>query len=227
MINKAHAPARALFDGMSPVIIAAAFVFALAPASVHAQTATDTVTPAPGSESSASTSPEDTGAKPATSDKAAAGADVTDEAHPGANAKIVQSDGTDIGSASLTETPSRFILFQAELKGLPAGGNHAIHIHETGKCDGPDFKSAGGHFAAGKQHGILDAAGPHPGDLPNFTVGADGTARIEVFMSGFTLADVLDDDGSAVVIHSGTDDYKSQPAGDAGDRIACGVIEGK
>lgn len=128
--------------------------------------------------------------------------------------------------ASLTETASGAVLFKADLTGLPQG-IHAIHIHETGTCEAPDFKSAGGHLAVGKEHGILSAGGPHPGDMPNMTAGADGTATLEYFLTGISMADVMDQDGSAVVVHAAADDYASQPAGDAGDRIACGVIEAK
>jgi len=103
-----------------------------------------------------------------------------------------------------------------------------IHFHETGKCE-PPFESAGGHFNPGKKaHGVLDLGGSHAGDLPNVVVPAGGKLEFELFVPGLTLAagpsSVLDADGTALVIHAKADDYRTQPAGDSGDRIACGVI---
>jgi superoxide dismutase, Cu-Zn family len=116
------------------------------------------------------------------------------------------------------------VLIAVDLHDLKPG-THAIHLHETGKCEGPAFKTAGGHFnPAKKQHGFMTAEGPHAGDLPNIDVGADGKAKAEFIAGDATLADLQDADGSALVIHAKNDDYKSQPAGDAGDRVACGVI---
>ncbi|MEQ8344727.1 MAG: superoxide dismutase family protein [Sneathiellaceae bacterium] len=114
--------------------------------------------------------------------------------------------------------------------GLPPG-IHAFHIHETGTCDPADgFKSAGGHFnPGGTQHGWNNPAGHHAGDLPNVHVGENGVAAVEVFMAVDVLAagtgNLLDADGAAMVMHQGADDYASDPAGAAGDRIACGVIK--
>ena len=101
-------------------------------------------------------------------------------------------------------------------------------MHETGKCE-PPFKTAGGHFNPGKKdHGALLATGAHAGDLPNVFAAADGTLKFELLAPGLTLAagpnSVFDADGSSVVLHAKADDYRSQPAGDSGDRIACGVL---
>jgi Cu-Zn family superoxide dismutase len=108
-------------------------------------------------------------------------------------------------------------------------GPHAIHIHETGKCEAPKFTSAGGHFnPAHKQHGFMVKEGMHAGDLPNLEVPANGKISFEYFDAHATLSgenSVFDADGSAVVVHAKADDYKSQPSGDAGGREACGVIE--
>ena len=111
-------------------------------------------------------------------------------------------------------------------------GTHGFHVHETGKCEG-DFKRAGGHFGpAGNKHGILVEGGPHAGDMPNIHVPSDGRLNFEVFAPAVTLDEgaegsLFDSDGSAIMVHSGVDDYKSQPSGDAGARIACGVVTNK
>ncbi|PAV31487.1 superoxide dismutase [Virgibacillus profundi] len=112
---------------------------------------------------------------------------------------------------------------------LPAG-THGFHIHETGNCEVPDFKSAGGHFnPTDANHGFDDPEGPHAGDLPNIDVAEDGTANVDVTAEMVTLEKDQDNSlykegGTALMIHSKADDNKSQPSGDAGDRIACGVI---
>lgn len=134
-------------------------------------------------------------------------------------------DGADLGTVEVTSTPLGLLL-KARLKGLP-DGTHAFHIHETGLCDG-DFSSAGGHYNPdGMSHGFLAENGPHAGDMTNF-VATNGTAEFEEFNAMVTLAGdkapLNDADGSALVIHSGADDYLSQPSGAAGDRIACGVV---
>jgi Cu-Zn family superoxide dismutase len=144
------------------------------------------------------------------------------------SATFIDANGKQIGTATLSETPNG-VLIKADLTGLPSG-MHAFHIHEAGKCDAQDgFKSAGGHYAPrGAMHGYKHPDGPHAGDLPNQFVSEDGTLKAEVISHGTTLRDgettLFDDDGSALVIHSGTDDYQSQPSGDAGSRIACAPI---
>jgi Cu-Zn family superoxide dismutase len=137
--------------------------------------------------------------------------------------KLADGAGKDVGTAKLTQT-AHGVLISVDLHDLKAG-THAIHLHETGKCEGPAFKTAGGHFnPAKKQHGFMSAEGPHAGDLPNLDVGADGKAKAEFIAHEASLESLQDADGSALVIHAKNDDYKSQPAGDAGDRVACGVI---
>ena len=131
-----------------------------------------------------------------------------------------------VGTVLLVDTPHGLLL-RGALTGLPPG-THAIHFHEIGKCESP-FKSSGGHFNPTKKaHGVMDPAGLHAGDLPNVVIPKNGKLDFELFAMDLTLADgpttVLDSDGTALVIHAKADDYKSQPAGDAGDRIACGVI---
>jgi superoxide dismutase, Cu-Zn family len=141
-----------------------------------------------------------------------------------AAATLQNTDGDDIGTATLTETANGLTLVVVEAEGVPAG-THGVHVHETGDCSAGDFSSAGGHLAGNADHGVMVEGGPHPGDMPNAHVQDDGTLAIEVFQANLPLDLVLDADGSAVVVHSGADDYESQPSGDAGDRIACGVIE--
>ena len=120
------------------------------------------------------------------------------------------------------------VLVSVEAKGLTPG-LHAVHIHAVGKCEGPGFTSAGGHFnPAQKKHGLKNPQGPHAGDMPNMYVSKDGIGRFEVLNDNITLGpgdrSVFDADGSALVIHVGVDDYATDPTGNAGDRAACGVI---
>jgi Cu-Zn family superoxide dismutase len=132
------------------------------------------------------------------------------------------------GTVVLTETASGTLLVAVEATGVPEGW-HGIHFHETGACEG-DFESAGGHIARGLEHGIGTADGPHPGDLPNVHADADGNIHAEYFTLAVTLAvsgevGLMDEDGSAVILHENPDDYQSQPGGASGARIACGVLE--
>jgi Cu-Zn family superoxide dismutase len=145
-----------------------------------------------------------------------------------ANAALKDAKGADVGSVKLAEVPGG-VLLTLSVKGLPAG-EHAFHVHAVGKCE-PPFTSAGGHFnPGGKKHGLMAAGGHHAGDMPNLHVPSDGVLTVEVMNDTITLAkgkpnSVFDADGSAIVIHAGKDDYTSDPAGNAGARIACGVIQ--
>lgn len=144
-----------------------------------------------------------------------------------ATATLQDPDRNDVGTVEFQETPHG-VLLKIRIDGLPEG-IHAFHIHETGVCE-PPFKSAGGHYnPAGVTHGMLSEDGMHAGDLPNIHV-ADGPLTLEVLAGEVTLAEaaentLFDEDGSAIVIHQGPDDYQTDPAGAAGERIACGVIE--
>ena len=145
------------------------------------------------------------------------------------NAKAVLKDaqGKDVGRVELVQMPHG-VLLKMSLKGFPAG-ERAFHIHAVGKCE-PPFTTAGPHFNPGsKKHGMAAADGAHAGDMPNLHVPASGELSIEIANPMISLAkgaphSVFDADGSAIVIHAAADDYKSDPAGNAGDRIACGVI---
>jgi superoxide dismutase, Cu-Zn family len=143
-----------------------------------------------------------------------------------ATATLKSVQGETVGEATLTDTPNG-VLVRVHLTSAPAGV-HAFHVHETGKCE-PPFTSAGGHLNPGKkQHGVLNAMGMHAGDLPNITVPGSGDLTFDMMLRDVTLkagpSSLLDADGSAVVIHDKADDYASDPAGNAGDRIICGVV---
>lgn len=145
-----------------------------------------------------------------------------------AKATLKTADGKEAGTATLTQTPSG-VLIALAVKGLPAG-EHAFHVHAVGKCE-PPFTSAGGHFnPAGKKHGMMAADGHHAGDMPNLHIPASGELAVEVENAAITLEkgkpnSAFGPNGTALVIHAGKDDYKTDPTGDAGGRIACGVIE--
>jgi len=148
---------------------------------------------------------------------------------PTGKATIINSKGETVGSATLTQGPHS-VTIAVEVSRLPPG-RHGFHIHAIGKCDPPDFQTAGGHFNPfGKKHGLKSPEGPHAGDLPNLEVGPDGRGKIEATVGGLTLGKeglvvLLGSNGTAVVIHAGPDDEMTDPAGNAGARIACGVIK--
>lgn len=160
-------------------------------------------------------------------------------------AELRDRSGKPIGKVTLVQRVSGVIL-QGELEGA-APGWRAIHVHEAGRCEG-EFESAGGHFNPGDAMHGLNAGGPHAGDLPNFWVHDDGSARFEMVTSRFALTGtarvasaaagssggaaagaspvptLFDDDGAAIVVHAQPDDHVSEPSGSAGDRLACGEI---
>lgn len=155
-----------------------------------------------------------------------------DAASATAVAKIIDRQGKPVGTATFKSADGGTVI-NLDIDGLAAGPK-AIHLHAVGTCDDASagFKASGGHLLSDKhQHGFLNQEGPDAGDLPNFKVSETGIAWAEMYTTRATLMDgdsgatILDDDGTAIVIHTSPDDYRTQPIGGAGDRIACGVVK--
>ena len=145
------------------------------------------------------------------------------QAQPKASADMKDATGKTVGEA-IVEQQAGGVQITATFTGLPPG-ERAFHIHTVGKCE-PPFESAGGHFnPTSKQHGKDNPSGPHAGDMPNLDVPQSGRVKVQLTVKDVTLdGGLLDADGAALVVHEGADDYKSDPAGNAGKRIACGVL---
>jgi superoxide dismutase, Cu-Zn family len=140
---------------------------------------------------------------------------------------LTGNSGKAVGAATVSEIPGG-IFVQAAVEGLSPGW-HAFHIHAVGDCsDAAEFKKSGGHLKhEGQMHGVMGDKGPHAGDLPNIWVGADGTGKAEYFSTYAAYKDLFGTGGSAFIVHAGPDDYKTDPSGSAGARVACGVIAPK
>lgn len=142
-------------------------------------------------------------------------------------AELKNAQGQTVGHATFS-SGKKGVAIKLNVSGLPQGV-HAIHIHEAGKCDAPDFKTAGAHFnPTGKHHGSMNPQGAHAGDLPNLTVAPNGSAKVTLTAPGVTLGEgensLFHPGGTSLVIHASPDDLKTDPAGNAGARIVCGVI---
>lgn len=155
---------------------------------------------------------------------------VTDEPQGGAPMPLVNANGQTIGQVRAWQTPGG-VTFRVVASGLPHGV-HGIHVHSVGRCDPPDFASAGPHWnPTMRKHGFNNPGGPHAGDLPNVTVAANGVLGETVTLTGARLLGppgapgaLIDADGAALVIHTAADDYVTDPSGNSGARIACAVI---
>ncbi len=145
-----------------------------------------------------------------------------------ARADLIGADNTRYGEVIIGEGDGGLIV-QITAEGL-APGPRGVHIHEVGKCEGPDFKSAGGHWnPTGREHGFDNPRGAHMGDFFNLDIGEDGKGSVEATIDGAALKEgdnaLMDADGAAFVVHAGPDDLKTDPSGESGGRIACGVFE--
>ena len=145
---------------------------------------------------------------------------------------LVAASGEVLGEIAAGDSAEGAVL-KLTAQGLPSG-SHGVHIHDVGLCEAPTFESAGPHWnPENKQHGLQNPQGPHRGDLPNLTVGADGRAEVTMTVQGSNLAGsraygfsntILDENGAALVVHAAADDLKTDPSGNSGDRIACAVL---
>lgn len=145
-----------------------------------------------------------------------------------ASARLVDADGDPVGWARFVEDATGTVHVNVKVEGM-SPGLHGIHLHAIGRCIGPAFTSAGGHHnPLGAQHGLANPLGAHAGDLPNLEVNIEGRGRLDATTDRASLSlgprSVFDTDGSAIVIHAGVDDQQTDPTGNSGARVACGVI---
>lgn len=149
------------------------------------------------------------------------------EASPLAHATLRDAQGKEVGTATITPGEGG-VKIAVRVSGV-SPGLHGFHVHAVGKCEGPEFKTAGGHFnPATKEHGLENPKGAHAGDMPNLAVGPDGSGKGEFLARGATLGEgagsLFPEGGTALVLHAAPDDMRTDPAGNAGARIACGVV---
>lgn len=200
----------------------AAFAPVLLVTAALAGTSTPTPSPSPSPSPTASPSPRPSPMPTLPPTPSYAGPAVAS-----ATAELKNASGQVVGNAQFSQDAGGVVLIKASFSGVE--GAHGMHIHTTGKCDAPDFVSAGGHFnPTARKHGLLNPDGPHAGDLPEITVAAAGAGSLETTTNRISLttgaSSLFDADGSALVIHAGHDDQVTDPTGNSGARLACGVI---
>lgn len=186
--------------------------------------ATAELTPAPQPVPAPPTTAQPDPAQPA-QPGAATAANPAAPAGSQAIAELARADGTPAGTARIVQSAEGLDV-EIGVLGMRAG-TYAVHIHTTGRCDAPDFATAGAHWnPSAKQHGRDNPMGAHAGDLPNVTVGADGTGTITARVPGTVSGQnaLIDADGAAVVVHAGQDDFRTDPSGNSGVRVSCGVL---
>lgn len=141
-----------------------------------------------------------------------------------ASATIINAQGLPVGKAAIVESKKKGLVVTVVVKGLPRG-EKGLHLHTIGQCEGPKFTSAGPHWNPhGTQHGRDNPMGAHSGDLPNISIGKKGSGKLKFEIPDMRLHNLIDDDGAAIVIHAQSDDNRTDPSGNSGDRIACGVF---
>lgn len=146
------------------------------------------------------------------------------------SAELIGNDGAPVGTLTMTEGPHGILMRLSLEAGALEPGWHGVHVHAVGDCsDHAAFQTAGGHMNPGEaEHGFLNPNGPHPSDLPNVFAYQDGTTQAEFFLFGVSIGEgetpLLDEDGAALMIHAGPDDHMTDPSGNSGDRVACGVL---
>jgi Cu-Zn family superoxide dismutase len=151
------------------------------------------------------------------------GAEAPPAASRVATATLMTAAGKQVGKATIREVDGGLSV-SVEARDL-SPGMHGAHLHTVGKCDAPDFASAGGHWnPTGMKHGSMNPQGPHEGDMPNLMIGADGRGTLTARIAGASFDSLMDADGAAMVIHAAPDDLKTDPAGNSGARLACGVL---
>jgi len=153
-----------------------------------------------------------------------AGCSTVAEPQGGPPMPLINASGQTIGTVRAWQTAGG-VTFRINASGLPHGV-HGVHVHAVGKCDPPDFASAGPHWnPTGKKHGMSNPAGPHAGDLPNVVVKANGVLGATLVLSAASMSSLIDADGAALVIHAAADDNMTDPSGNSGARIACAVLQ--